>query len=70
MWYKYKYSRKKDHPWFEHSKTINSEEEIKTTKMQIDIQLHDYLRKFLKSKEISAQEYPKMAMSLILICER
>ena len=70
MWYKYKYSRKKDHPWFEHSKTIHSEEEIRTSKMQIDLQLHDYLKNFLKNKTVNSQEYTRMAMSLVMLCER
>lgn len=51
-WYKLKYSRKKDHVWFQQSKTIKSSEEIKTLKMMNDIQLHDYLKKYLARSDI------------------
>lgn len=47
LWYKYRYGRKKQHPWFGDSKSIQSGEEIDTIKMQIDLQLFNYLKKIL-----------------------
>lgn len=69
-WYKLKYSRKKDHVWFEQSRSIKSEEEIKTLKLQNDLQLHDYLKKYLDRTTFPPEKQNKWRMYLLLICER
>ena len=55
---------------FGQSKSIKSEEEIRTVKMQIDIYLSRYLRNFLEGVEVSGGEYAAMVRCLLLICER
>lgn len=50
-WFKYKYSRNKDHPCFLQSRSILSSEEIKTMKSQLDLQFVELLRKYVARRE-------------------
>jgi len=69
-WYKYKYSRRKDHPQISNIKTIKSEEEIKTSKAQVDAQLYDYVKKFISRLQQKGQIKPSVLQSLMMICQR
>ena len=70
-WYKFKYSRSKNHLWASYSKGISSAEEIKTSKALLDMQLIDYLKQLLKQmKEKEGTDYEQAMRSLMLIVER
>jgi hypothetical protein len=39
-------------------------------RLQIDLQLYDYLKRFLSRIDLSGEQYSAVAMSLMLLCER
>lgn len=49
---------------------ILSQEELKTAKMQQDMQFHDYLKKFLGRHQLSRQEYSRAASGLLFLVDR
>jgi hypothetical protein len=70
-WYKLKYSRSKNHIWYSATRSILSAEEIQTASTQLDLQLLDYLKKFLKRwEDRGSRDFHQAAQALMLIFSR
>lgn len=70
QWFRLKYSRRKDHLWFEQSRSVKSEEEIRSMQLQSDLHLHEYLRKYLTGCEFEGDKLRRMVLGLGVLCER
>ena len=46
-WYKLKYSRGSDHPWYGYSEGVMSEDMVKTARMEVDMKLNEYVKQYL-----------------------